>query len=97
MNPIVKVISARYINQYRLSIEFSDGAIKEVDFEPFLIATNVDWVQQYLDFDNFKSFYIENGNLVWGEDWDLIFPIDQLYNGRITLINNSDAVNASHG
>jgi hypothetical protein len=30
----------------------------------------------------FQSFRIENGNLVWGKDWDLIFPIDGLYRGE---------------
>ena len=29
------------------------------------------------------TFKIENGNIVWGEDWDLIFPIEQLHQGRI--------------
>lgn len=32
---------------------------------------------------NFKKFKIEKGNIVWGEDWDLIFPIEQLYNGKV--------------
>ncbi|GHT62184.1 hypothetical protein FACS189451_05930 [Bacteroidia bacterium] len=39
---------------------------------------------KYQNPDNFKSFYIDHGNIVWGDDWDLMFPIEQLYKGKIT-------------
>ena len=32
---------------------------------------------------NFKKFKIENGNIVWGKNWDLIFPIGALYAGNL--------------
>ena len=32
---------------------------------------------------NFKRFKIENGNVVWGKDWDMIFPLYDLYKGKI--------------
>ena len=38
---------------------------------------------KYLEWKNFKKATIENGNVVWGKNWDLIFPIEQLYNGEI--------------
>ena len=38
---------------------------------------------KYLNPKQFASFKIENGNIVWGEDWDLIFPIEQLHQGVI--------------
>ncbi len=37
----------------------------------------------YLDESEFKKFKIEDGNIVWGENWDLIFPVEQLYSGAI--------------
>jgi hypothetical protein len=27
---------------------------------------------------------LEDGNIVWGEDWDLIFPIEQLHQGIVS-------------
>ena len=38
---------------------------------------------KYLDPKRFKKFEIENGNIVWGKNWDLIFPLEQLYAGKI--------------
>ena len=35
----------------------------------------------YLNENKFKKFKIEFGNIVWGKNWDLIFPIDKLYAG----------------
>ncbi len=32
--------------------------------------------------DLFRTFVIDDGNVVWGEDWDLIFPIENLYIGK---------------
>ena len=32
----VEVISAEYLDGYRLAIGFSDGHVQDVDFEPFL-------------------------------------------------------------
>ena len=31
----------------------------------------------------FQKFTIDDGNIVWGEDWDLVFPVEQLYAGAI--------------
>jgi len=30
-----------------------------------------------------SRFTIDNGNIVWGKNWDLIFPVEPLYAGRI--------------
>ena len=38
---------------------------------------------KYLDPRKFSRFTIESGNIVWGKNWDLIFPVEQLHNGTI--------------
>jgi hypothetical protein len=35
----------------------------------------------YLDDKKFKKFKLEMGNIVWGKNWKLIFPIEMLRNG----------------
>lgn len=30
----------------------------------------------------FRTFKIVEGNIVWGDDWDLIFPMEKLYRGK---------------
>lgn len=37
----------------------------------------------YLDEKKFKKFKVEMGNVVWGKNWDLVFPVQDLYSGAI--------------
>lgn len=81
----LKVKKAKYIDAFKLSIAFSDGKSTIVDFEPFLDNHKSGYLVKYKTPSNFKNFHIENGNLVWGENWDLIFPLTQLYKGKIKI------------
>jgi len=31
----------------------------------------------------FKKFKLEMGNIVWGKNWDMVFPVYNLYKGKI--------------
>lgn len=79
----IQVTQATHIRDLILHIEFSNGASRIVDFAPFLLAHQHPQYNHYSDPDNFKNFKIEQGNIVWGKNWDLIFPIDQLYQGAV--------------
>ena len=79
---MVDVESAEYIAAYQLSIRFSDGAERRVDFEPFLHNSLNPMIRKYLDIGNFKQFTVRQGDLVWN-DYELCFPIADLYEGRI--------------
>ena len=46
------------------------------------LLSNLDAHSAYLDEKKFKRFKLEMGNVVWGRNWDLIFPISALYEGR---------------
>lgn len=67
-----------------LSVEqqFSDGTVKIVDIGSFIKAHPHPQYNSYLDEKKFKRFKIEMGNIVWGKNWDLVFPISALYNGK---------------
>ena len=80
---MIRVTKAEYINGLKLNITFSDNTEKQVDFEPFLTVKEYSIFKFYSKIKNFKKFNIENGKLVWGKDWDLIFPTAQLYEGNI--------------
>ncbi len=80
----ISVIKAEYIDGLVLKITFSDNTQKDIDFKPFLSAKEHPIFKFYRKVKNFKQFSIENGKLVWGEDWDLIFPTVQLYEGKIS-------------
>ena len=80
---IIRVENARYIDGYKVEIGFSDKTTKIVDFWNFLVEHPHPQHDKYKDISLFQQFKIEAGNIVWGENWDLIFPIIQLYKGRI--------------
>jgi hypothetical protein len=79
----ISILSAKYAEHFAIDITFSDGKTKRVDFENFLSNNSHPQYDKYKKTDNFKKFYIDRGNLVWGKNWDLIFPIEQLYKGKI--------------
>lgn len=79
----ILVTGATYIQAYKVKIEFSDNTSRVIDFEPFLKENPHPQWDKYKNIDNFKKFKIENGNLVWGRNWDLIFPVSGLYTGNL--------------
>jgi len=79
-NKSIAVSSAKYLFEYTLQITFNNGVIKNIDFTPFLNEISVPEYKKYLLIEEFKKFKIEGGNIVWGEDWDLIYSIDTLLN-----------------
>lgn len=79
----ISVTHATYLLDYQIKIEFSDNSSRVIDFEPFLTEnTHPQW-NKYNNINYFKKFKIENGNLVWGRNWDLIFPVYGLFTGNL--------------
>ena len=79
----LEMIKAEYIGEHRLKLAFSDGTSQVVDFGPFLENHPHPQHNKYRRLANFKRFRIERGNVVWGRDWDLIFPLAQLHQGYV--------------
>jgi hypothetical protein len=79
---IIEVKSARYIGDYAIRVFFSDGSSRLVDFRPFLESSFHPSIRKYLDEAKFKDYQIVDGNLNWN-DYDLIFPIGDLYDGSL--------------
>ena len=79
---IIEIKSARYIGDFAIRIMFSDGFNKLVDFKSFLESSIHPSIQKYLDEDKFKDYQIVDGNINWN-DYDMIFPIDDLYHGKL--------------
>ena len=79
----LKIVTAKYLSDYAVRIHFNDGTEKLVDFKPFLKKSLHPSIKKYLDDKRFSKFEIIDGNLNWN-DYDLIFPIWDLYNGQIS-------------
>ena len=78
----LKIDSAKYLSDYAIRIRFNDGNERLVDFKPFLSKSLHPSIKKYLDESKFSSFSLADGNLNWN-DFDLIFPISDLYKGQI--------------
>ena len=77
------VKKAHYLNDYKVQIIFNDKKKKVIDFGEFLQTHRHSVFNKYKRIENFKKLKIDERNIVWGENWDLIFPIDQLYAGKM--------------
>jgi hypothetical protein len=78
----LKIDSAKYLSDYVIRIRFSNGKERLVDFKPFLSKSLHPSIKKYLDENRFSNFTLTDGNLNWN-DYDLIFPLSDLYNGQI--------------
>lgn len=78
----LRIESATYLSDFAIRIKFNDGKEKLVDFKPFLLKSFHPSIKKYLDEQKFAKFLLIDGNLNWN-DYDLIFPILDLYNGKI--------------
>ena len=76
------VTEAKYVSGYRLLLTFNDGAVRLVDFGPFLAKARNPDTADFRDLKKFKGFHLEHGNLMWG-DYQMVFPIMDLHQGTI--------------
>jgi hypothetical protein len=82
MKQPIFINKAVYVSDLIVELSFNDGNIKKVNFEPFFSKHSHPQYDKYQKKSNFKKFFIEKGNIVWGKNWDLIFPIEMLYKGQ---------------
>ena len=80
---IISIKKAHYLSDFKIEILFNDNKRRIVDFGTFLHSHSHPQFNKYKRQEYFKKFKIENGNVVWGKDWDMIFPLYDLYEGKI--------------
>ena len=83
MPKAVQIEAAHCVAPYKLHLRFDDGHESTVDFGPFLKNSGHPSVRAYLDMKRFRKFTVEDGVLHWN-DFDLIFPMAELYEGQIS-------------
>ena len=62
-----------------VGLTFSDNSVQTIDVGAFIRRHPHPQYDKYLDPKKFNRYTIENGNIVWGKNWDLMFPIEQLH------------------
>jgi hypothetical protein len=82
MEKYISIEEAKYVNDYKISLLFNDGKENILDFKNFITQSEHPDIKKYQDLDLFKKFNLEYGELEWN-DYDLVFPIYDLYQGSI--------------
>ena len=77
------ITNATNAGNLTVCLQFSDNTTQIIDVGDFIRRHPHPQYNKYLDPRKFSRFTMENGNIVWGKNWDLIFPIEQLHSGRI--------------
>ncbi|TDB67941.1 DUF2442 domain-containing protein [Arundinibacter roseus] len=80
----ISVLRAEYLSGYVVRLYFDDDTVQDVDFTaPF--ARLKGYYSRFRELEEFKKFEIDNGTLVWGENWDVIFPVCNLYRNKFPI------------
>jgi len=88
---VINIVSTAQIGEYKLRLSFDDQTTQDIDFGPFLSQSQHPEIRKFLDEALFSAYRLEYGELVWG-DYNLCFPIIDLYNNQIEKHANLQAV-----
>lgn len=78
----IRLQSAEWVIDYIVRLNFADGSEQVVDFTaPF--ARLRGYYARYREPEAFRKFQVYEGNLVWGENRDVIFPVHRLYKNSL--------------
>ncbi len=80
---VISVEKVIQLSDFKLELEFNDKTRQVIDFYPFLSHSLNPLIRKYLSPEEFSKFEIDEGDLEWN-DYDLCFPIADLYGNRIT-------------
>ena len=78
----ISIKKAQYLKDYKIEFFFSDGLKQTIDFKTFLSKSMNPMTKKYLKQNLFKKFKIKHGDIQWN-DYELCFPIWDLYKGKI--------------
>lgn len=82
MKKLITIKKVDYLGNYVLGLSFSDDSYKEISFKEFLFKSKNPMTTKYQDESHFTSFSLDYGDLNWN-DYELCFPISDLYKGKI--------------
>ncbi len=78
----IQIEEAVYLRGYEILILFNNNRMKVIDFASAIQKYAKGDYSIYSNKKQFSKFRIENGNIVWGKNWDLIFPVQDVFNAK---------------
>jgi hypothetical protein len=85
------ITKAFYISANNILLSFSDGKQKLVNFQPLFSKYATGYYAKYSSKINFKKFKVRDGNISWGENEEIIFPVSFLYNS-VHAVNQKEEI-----
>ncbi|MBI5325692.1 MAG: DUF2442 domain-containing protein [Ignavibacteriae bacterium] len=79
---VISIKKAEYKGNYIIHFKFSDGKEKDVDFGIFLKNAKNPMTRKYQNEELFKNYMLKHGDIIWN-DYELCFPVWDLYQGKI--------------
>ncbi len=79
---IISIEQVKQLDNYKLELVFNDQSSQIIDFKPLLFQSLNPLIRKYLAPEEFAKFEVDDGDLEWN-DYDLCFPIADLYENRI--------------
>ncbi len=77
------ITASHYVQDFSLAFTFNTGECRIVDFlhlfQKHVKGNNL----IYFAPNRFKKFIVKNGNIYWGRNEDVIFPVQFLYSGSL--------------
>jgi hypothetical protein len=83
MEKYISIEEAKYVDDYKIYLKFNDGKENILDFKNFIFSSQHPEIKKYQDKNLFKNFNLEHGEIEWN-DYDLAFPIYDLYIGKVS-------------
>ena len=91
----IKLVSAKYLNDYKILLCFTSNGMRLSTLVNFLPLFNK-YVKgenlKYLELQRFRKFIIKNGNIYWGRNEDVIFPVNLLIKRKATSLSDKEEV-----
>ena len=71
----ITVVAARYLNDFSIAVTFSCGSTQLINFLPLFEKYVQGDNLKYFSPERFKKFIVKDGNISWGKNEDIIFPV----------------------
>ena len=78
----ITIENAYYLGAFTILLFFSNGKQKKINFLPIFSKYAEGDFSKYVLPSVFKKFIVANGNIYWGKNEDIIFPVHFLYSNK---------------
>jgi len=75
----IDVTNAEYLSGYTIRVAFTDGKVNDVDFWTWLYRHPHPSHDKFRNVSKFKKFKIDHGDIFWGRNREMCFPMGSLY------------------